>query len=256
MNSGRVILLVPARWCPALLVIKSCPPPRRHRKGTGNYATGTLPFRRFPTSTLLCRWCSPEIPCLQGGVDLKKLVRHSQLIRFIPSTQHSVPSIRARSRANINSNGTETSTPSILFLALSPKAPAAWSLRTPRELPSASWLSLQELSIPTAALVTPTRLSNVCQVRVNLDYFRKVIDLDTHAGGDHQGGFGVEMSTFGQEGAVLGPVVAAFGEMSTHADFLVDESTSVRRQGFNECQGLLQLPPGVLSRMGAHRSPP
>ena len=32
------------------------------------------------------------------------------------------------------------------------------------------------------------------------------------------------MNTFGQEGAVLGPVVGAFGEMSAHVDFLADLS--------------------------------
>jgi len=32
------------------------------------------------------------------------------------------------------------------------------------------------------------------------------------------------LNTFGQEGAVLGPVVGAFGEMSAHADLLTDLS--------------------------------
>jgi hypothetical protein len=32
------------------------------------------------------------------------------------------------------------------------------------------------------------------------------------------------LNTFGQEGAVLGPVVGAFGEMSAHVDFLADLS--------------------------------
>jgi len=43
-------------------------------------------------------------------------------------------------------------------------------------------------------------------------YIQKSIkDLDTRLGGDQQDGFGAELSTFGRDGVVLGPIVGAFG---------------------------------------------
>jgi len=63
---------------------------------------------------------------------------------------------------------------------------------------------------------------NARQVRVNKDYHKKAKDLDIRLGGDQQDGFDAELSTFGQEGVVLGPVVGAFGEMSVHVDLLAN----------------------------------
>ena len=59
-------------------------------------------------------------------------------------------------------------------------------------------------------------------MRVNKDYHKKAKDLDIRLGGDQQDEFDAELNTFGQEGAVLGPVVGAFGEMSAHVDFLAN----------------------------------
>ena len=59
-------------------------------------------------------------------------------------------------------------------------------------------------------------------MRVNQDYHKKAKDLDTRLGGDQQGGFDAEPSTFGRDGVVLGPIVGAFGEMSSHVDRLAD----------------------------------
>ena len=64
--------------------------------------------------------------------------------------------------------------------------------------------------------------ANARQVRVNKDFHKKAKDLDIRLGGDQQDGFDAELNTFGQEGAVLGPVVGAFGEMSAHVDFLAN----------------------------------
>ena len=63
---------------------------------------------------------------------------------------------------------------------------------------------------------------NARQVRVNQDYHKKAKDLDTRLGGDQQDGFDAELNTFGQDGVVLGPIVGAFGEMSSHVDRLAD----------------------------------
>jgi len=60
------------------------------------------------------------------------------------------------------------------------------------------------------------------QVRVNQDHHKKAKDLDTRLEGDQQGGFDTELSTFGRDGLVLGPIVGAFGEMSSHVDHLAD----------------------------------
>ena len=54
------------------------------------------------------------------------------------------------------------------------------------------------------------------------DTHKKAKDLDTRLGGDQQGGFDAELTTFGRDGVVLGPVVGAFGEMSSHFDLLAD----------------------------------
>ena len=59
-------------------------------------------------------------------------------------------------------------------------------------------------------------------MRVNQDYHKKAKDLDTRLGGDKQGGFDAELSTFGRDGVVLGPIVGAFGEMSSQVDLLAD----------------------------------
>ena len=59
-------------------------------------------------------------------------------------------------------------------------------------------------------------------MRVNQDYHKKAKDLDTRLGGDQQGGFDAELKTFGRDGVVLGPIVGAFGEMSSHVDLLAD----------------------------------
>ena len=42
-------------------------------------------------------------------------------------------------------------------------------------------------------------------------------------GGDQQDGFDAELSTFDRDGLVLGPIVGAFGDMSSHVDLLADE---------------------------------
>jgi len=60
------------------------------------------------------------------------------------------------------------------------------------------------------------------QVRVKQDDHTKAKDLDTQLGGDQQDGFDTELRTFGRNGVVLGPIVGAFGEMSSHADLLAD----------------------------------
>jgi hypothetical protein len=52
--------------------------------------------------------------------------------------------------------------------------------------------------------------------------YRKSKDLDISLGGDQKDGFGAGLSTSGQEGLVLGPVVGASGEMLAHVDFLAD----------------------------------
>ena len=59
-------------------------------------------------------------------------------------------------------------------------------------------------------------------MRVNKDSHKKAKDLDTRLGGDQQGGFDAELCTFGRDGVVLGPIVGAFGEMSSHVDLLAD----------------------------------
>jgi len=64
--------------------------------------------------------------------------------------------------------------------------------------------------------------ANARQVRVNKDFHKKAKDLDIRLGGDQQDGFDAELNTFGQEGVVLGPVVGAFGEISTHVDFFAN----------------------------------
>ena len=63
---------------------------------------------------------------------------------------------------------------------------------------------------------------NARQVRVNQDYHKKAKDLDARLGGDQQDGFEAELKTFGRGGVVLGPIVGAFGEMSSHVDLLAD----------------------------------
>jgi len=59
-------------------------------------------------------------------------------------------------------------------------------------------------------------------VRVNQDYHKEAKDLDTRLGGDQQDEFDAELSTFGRDGVVLGPIIGAFGEMSSHVDRLAD----------------------------------
>ena len=51
---------------------------------------------------------------------------------------------------------------------------------------------------------------------------RQCKDLDTRLGGDQQDGFVAELNTFGRDGVILGPVVGAIGEMSSHVDLLAD----------------------------------
>jgi len=63
---------------------------------------------------------------------------------------------------------------------------------------------------------------NARQVRVNQDYHKIAKDLDTRLGGDQQDGFGAELSTFGRDRVALGPIVGAFGEMSSHVDLHAD----------------------------------
>ena len=63
---------------------------------------------------------------------------------------------------------------------------------------------------------------NARQVRVNQDYHKKAKDLDTRLGGDQQDGPDAELNTFDRDGIVLGPIVGAFGEMSSHVDLLAD----------------------------------
>ena len=59
-------------------------------------------------------------------------------------------------------------------------------------------------------------------MRVNQDYHKKAKDLDIRLGGDQQDGFDAALITFGRDGVVLGPIVGAFGEMSSHVDRLAD----------------------------------
>jgi len=47
---------------------------------------------------------------------------------------------------------------------------------------------------------------NARQVRVNQDYHKKAKDLDTRLGRDQQGGFDAELSTFGRDKVVQGPI--------------------------------------------------
>jgi len=47
-------------------------------------------------------------------------------------------------------------------------------------------------------------------------------EKNARLGGNQQDGFDAELSTFGRDGVVLGPIVGAFGEMSSHADLLAD----------------------------------
>ena len=57
-------------------------------------------------------------------------------------------------------------------------------------------------------------------MRVNQDYHKKAKDLDTRLGGGQRDGFDAELNTFGRDGVVLGPIVGAFGDMSSHVDLL------------------------------------
>ena len=59
-------------------------------------------------------------------------------------------------------------------------------------------------------------------MRVNQDYHKKAKDLDTRLGGDQQDGFDAELNTFGRDGVVLGPIIGAFGEMSSHVNLYAD----------------------------------
>ena len=54
---------------------------------------------------------------------------------------------------------------------------------------------------------------NTRQKKVNTDYHSRAKSLDAR-GGDTRDGFEAELSSYGQGGRVLGPVVGAFGEMS------------------------------------------
>jgi len=57
--------------------------------------------------------------------------------------------------------------------------------------------------------------ANAHQVRVNADHHKKAKDLDTRLG-EGQGPRHAKLITFGQDGVILGPVVCAIGEMSSH----------------------------------------
>ena len=57
---------------------------------------------------------------------------------------------------------------------------------------------------------------------MNQDFHKIAKDLDTRLGGDQQDGFDAELNTFGRDGVVLGPIVGAFGAMSSHVDLLAD----------------------------------
>ena len=54
---------------------------------------------------------------------------------------------------------------------------------------------------------------NARQKKVNTDYHSRAKSLDAR-GGDTHDGFEAELSSYGQGGRVLGPVVGAFGEIS------------------------------------------
>ena len=77
---------------------------------------------------------------------------------------------------------------------------------------------------------------NARQARINQDYHKKAKDLDTRLGGDQQDGFDADLNAFSRDGVILGPVVGAFGEISSHADLLADVITGA-----------------PLSRVGTHR---
>ena len=59
----------------------------------------------------------------------------------------------------------------------------------------------------------PSAVVNARQKKVNTDYHSRAKSLDAR-GGDTRDGFEAEISSYGQGGRVLGPVVGAFGEMS------------------------------------------
>jgi len=100
---------------------------------------------------------------------------------------------------------------------------------------------------------------NARQARVNQDYHMKAKDLDTRLGRGQRGEFDAELSTFCQDGVVLGPIAGAYGEISSHADLLADvtadaltaEHLTYYGDKGSKTDGL--LPPGALSRVGAHR---
>ena len=59
-------------------------------------------------------------------------------------------------------------------------------------------------------------------MRVKQDYHKKAKDLDTWLGENQQDGCDAELSTFGRDRIVLGPIIGAFGEMSSHVNLYAD----------------------------------
>ena len=68
---------------------------------------------------------------------------------------------------------------------------------------------------------TPNAVVNARQMKVNLDYHTKAQSLDARGGGTHDG-FDAELNSYGQAGKVVGPVMGAFGEMSSDVHAIAD----------------------------------
>ena len=105
----------------------------------------------------------------------------------------------------------------------------AKDIDTADEVPSCSKGTLVDVKTLSQGDVDPddrTGESNAAvnarKARINVDNHKKASDLVTRLGGDQQGEFDTELSTFGRGGVVLGQIVGAFGEMSPHADLLAD----------------------------------
>jgi hypothetical protein len=69
-------------------------------------------------------------------------------------------------------------------------------------------------SYPDERTGNPNAVVNMRQKKVNADYHAKAKSLDAR-GGDMRDGFDAELNSYGQAGMVIGPVVGAFGEMSS-----------------------------------------
>jgi len=69
----------------------------------------------------------------------------------------------------------------------------------------------------------PNAAVNARQKRVNQDYHSKAQRLDEQCGCNENNGFKARLNSFGQDGRVLGPVIGAFGEMSSGVEHIAEK---------------------------------